>query len=1329
MNKVSLSESSARGARAVEPLVANNTALSSVEKVLVRDCWNKFIAQDAVLVGLFFERLVSHVPALEDALGLTVVQAPTEFLMLFDLAVRDLDPAHEDALREAFHIAPGALEARSRTIPECGTFFATYGMTQETWEIARDAFLWAFSKAAYLEDYERTDLERGDDSALGRFFMLHIEAPMNALREAQDSALAPEAVTKMRAGAEAMLAHPQEAGVFFYETLFDARPDLVSLFRTANMDALSRHLIDTVVFLSRAADDLTGLRDDLRNLARVHQVNQIPPSEYAHLAAPLLETLSRFGHPLDAQMIRGWEVLFDRVSRIVAEPMIQQEHILAEAQKFIDQVSIELDWSGSKTQKRLNAIAREIRATGTYTHTNEELDYGAKLAWRNAPKCIGRISWKNLIVRDFRHVTDANSIYDECIQHLRTATNGGNIEIVLTVFRALAPGERWGPRLWNSQLVRYAGYEMPDGTKRGDRANIEATRAITNLGWTPPKPRGDYDILPLVIEMPGDTPKIYPIDPKEVLEVQISHPTEPKIAELGMKWCAVPAISNFQLEIGGVVYGCAPFNGWFMGTEIARDLWEEGRYDRAAEIADALGLDTSSERTLWRDRAFLELNIAILHSFQEARVTLVDHQTASRQFMIHDLREKRSGRECPAQGSWVVPAAGGSTTPVWHHEMRDFHLKPSYKYAPDRWLAHTDDAPSGDATAEQPERTRTARPLIVYASETGTAESYAHQAARRLAGLAPSVKAIEDINLSDLANASRVLAIVATCRDGDVPESGEALLAQLNDAAANALAGTSFAVLGIGNRIYPHFCRAAVTVDAALVKAGANRMASLETADEIAGQADTVKRWIEMFQKRWGTDQPVQITRRPLIELIPPQRTPEIEPIEAGVINFNTEMLNSDHAINSVRDRSTRFIGIDLPKALIAKSAPEKGCYDVGDHVAIYPHNPADLVARLCAHHGLQQDAWFRAQGASNEALDRFRDGYSVHKLLEEELDLALPQAPDELLSAMVQVGGDGSDRLATWLRILNGEDDGAKRQGLLGRMRQDYPTVVDLLDSFPDSVPAFELLIQLLPRLKPRLYSIASSPHAHPEQIRIMVSVLSIAQPGGRLARGVSSHYLAQQAPGAKVRIALKSAPRRLPDAPDGPTVMIAAGTGIAPLYAALEDRVAQGARAHADKTVALYFGCRNADEFLQRERIRSWRKDGFLSRVNVAFSRAGPAKAYVQDALDADGISVAKDLLHPAGHVMICGDAKMAHDVENRLVVILQRDGGLSYSGAHELLDRMREEGRYIGDIWGIQMNFDVAVPAMIHAQYNRGAGWLARLRHSLKGRPAQIDNIQKF
>ena len=85
-------------------------------------------------------------------------------------------------------------------------------------------------------------------------------------------------------------------------------------------------------------------------------------------------------------------------------------------------------------------------------------------------------------------------------------------------------------------------------------------------------------------------------------KLKIEHPTIPAFKELGLRWYAVPAISNFRLDIGGIVYACIPFNGWYMSTEIVRDLLEDQRYNQLEAIADVLGLDTSCEQTLWRDR-------------------------------------------------------------------------------------------------------------------------------------------------------------------------------------------------------------------------------------------------------------------------------------------------------------------------------------------------------------------------------------------------------------------------------------------------------------------------------------------------------------------------------------------------------------------------------------------------------------------------------------------------------------------------------------------------------------------------------------------------------
>lgn len=1293
-------------------------ALSRVDAVIVKDSWNKFLAFDEMLIEMFIERLILDAPELVDQFGAALDQAPAEFLALVDLAVRALDPATERTLREAYHVSPGAVGARCAGMAELGAFFSTYGVTPEQWRVAEATFVWAMGKAPYLEEFERENLARGPESAVARFFASQVAGPMIAHADEAERALSPDVVAEMQTGAEAMLAHPQDAGIFFYQTLFRTHPEVLRHFRTADMDMLSRHLIETVVFLSRAATRPKSLRGELRTLAQVHQSNAIPTADYPKLAGPLLETLAAFGTPLNDRMRRGWGVMFDRVIRIISEPMARQERLTAAAQEFIDQVAEELAWPETTRDKRWSEIVHEIRATGSYTHTFEELEYGARLAWRNAPKCIGRISWKNLIVRDRRHVVDPDEMFAECVEHLRAATNGGNIEIVLTLFRPTRPGERWGPRIWNSQLIRYAGYPMPDGSVLGDRANLDLTAAIRKLGWTPPADPTDFDILPLVVDMPGHEPRIYHLDPSDVLEVPITHPTTPAIGDLGLKWCAVPAIANFRMEVGGINYGCLPFNGWFMGTEIARNLWEDKRYDRAEAIADALGLDTSSEATLWRDRAFLELNVAIVHSFQQARVTLVDHQTASRQFMIHDLREKKAGRECPAQWSWIAPAAGGSTTPVWHHETRDFHLRPCYSYAADRWaVTDRDIAPARPAEPAADARTR--RPLILYASETGTAEGYARQAARRLGALAPKVMSMDEVDVDQIARESLVLVIAATCRDGDVPGSGQAFLDWLRTRKLEALGGLGFAVLGIGNRIYPKFCAAAVAFDAALEQAGAERIATIALADEIAGQSDAVKQWLEMFAKLWSADGRAAKARRAVVEIIPPARPPARDPARLGRVAFNDEMLGHDAGAG----RSTRHIGFDMP--------PEAGSYVAGDHLAIHPANPDRLVDGVCGHLGLPRDAWFRILGASVDALDRYRDGYPVGRLLSEDLDLGMPDAPEELFAAMRAASRDPDDQmqLDRWLATLNLDEANPARRVLRDWLRETYHSLLDLFDAFPQAVPPLDVLIELLPRQKPRMYSIASTPLLHPRQVRIMAGVLTTPSRDGRPRQGLCSHYLAGLKPGAQVRLAVKSAPRHLPADFEGPLLMVGAGTGLAPLYGILQDRAARGLTATAEAPVALYAGFRGEGEFLQRAELTGWRAEGRLSRLAVAFSRKGPAKAYVQDALDGDGAVVWDILRRPHAHVMICGDAKMAQDVEERLLAILQREGRLDYSGALGLIQAMRREDRLIEDVWGVQLNRDVALPEVVRARYDRGAGWLARLQRALSGRRADAGSIERW
>jgi nitric-oxide synthase len=205
---------------------------------------------------------------------------------------------------------------------------------------------------------------------------------------------------------------------------------------------------------------------------------------------------------------------------------------------------------------------------------------------------------------------------------------------------------------------------------------------MQGFGW---RGKGEaFDVLPLAIETPAEGVRLYELPERAILEVPLSHPELGWFAELGLRWHAVPAISNLRLTIGGMQYPLAPFNGWYMGTEIgARNLADADRYNMLPIVAARMGLDTSRESTLWRDRALVELNRAVLHSFEVAGMKITDHHTESERFLTHLRNEEKAGRRVPADWSWIVPPVSGGITPVFHRYYDELDLRPNFYLDPE----------------------------------------------------------------------------------------------------------------------------------------------------------------------------------------------------------------------------------------------------------------------------------------------------------------------------------------------------------------------------------------------------------------------------------------------------------------------------------------------------------------------------------------------------------------------------------------------------------------------------------------------------------------------
>ena len=349
--------------------------------------------------------------------------------------------------------------------------------------------------------------------------------------------------------------------------------------------------------------------------------------------------------------------------------------------------------------------------------------------------------------------------------------------------------------------------------------------------------------------------------------------------------------------------------------------------------------------------------------------------------------------------------------------------------------------------------------------------------------------------------------------------------------------------------------------------------------------------------------------------------------------------------------KDVRHVVIDLAASGLA--------YEPGDSLAVAARNDPALVA-----------ACLRALGASGDEPVPCPDGQTrpLADAFAAHLDIARPldRALDLLAMAAVHPKHAGALR-----RLAEGEDDAEPADADL----------LDLLEAFPSARPPLADLARALPSLKPRLYSIASSPLGAPGEVHLCVSHVRDTR-RGRLRHGVASGFLAGHAAGAgPVEAYIQTSHFRLPPDPRTPVVMVGPGTGIAPFRAFLQHRAAQGHKGRA----WLFFGNRHrATDFLYEDDLAGWRRDGTLSRLDLAFSRDQACKIYVQDRM----LEQAADLwrwLQEGGHLYVCGDAaRMARDVDAALRRVAMTEGRMDEAQAKDWIVALARQGRYLRDVY---------------------------------------------
>ncbi|RDJ99677.1 bifunctional nitrate reductase/sulfite reductase flavoprotein subunit alpha [Paraburkholderia lacunae] len=556
--------------------------------------------------------------------------------------------------------------------------------------------------------------------------------------------------------------------------------------------------------------------------------------------------------------------------------------------------------------------------------------------------------------------------------------------------------------------------------------------------------------------------------------------------------------------------------------------------------------------------------------------------------------------------------------------------------------------PQPDSAPSSGVRIVRARPKVtlLWASQTGNTESLTERYATRLmeSGFEIRTSCMVDYPASALAKAQYVLLMTSTFGDGDPPDNAQSFWTQLASEAAPRVDGVRYAVLALGDRNYDQFCGHGRRLDERLTAQGALRL--LDRTDCDSEYQEIADAWLERIIVRIKEEDAAlhAVPRDGMVNAVVPGLVPTKTRPAASRLVKNLQLNKQGTA------KDTRYFSL---------STGDSGLeYEAGDALGVWPSNCPELVDELIGLSGLSADAAVNVSGAGEM---RLADALGKH------YEIARPN-PDAL-AFIASRSRNGALR-----DLLTPERKADLKQWLWGQQ------LADVLHEFPVDLTAAELT-GMLKRLQPRLYSIASSPKAHPGEVHLTVSAVRYSN-GRRNRKGVSSTFLADRAGDVSVPVFVqKSAHFRPPHVSDTPMIMVGPGTGVAPFRSFLHERRARGDKGRN----WLFFGEQHAaTDFYYRDELEALRDSGVLTRLDVAFSRDQADKIYVQDRMREQGAQLWA-WLEDGAHFYVCGDAnRMAKDVDAALKEVVARHGGMSDDKALEYVSRLAQEKRYARDVY---------------------------------------------